>query len=317
MLAHRVAAVFPGQGSQIGAMAAALTQDSVHAHYLHTADEILDMPLSRLCLDGTPSELRDTAIAQPAILLTSLIALAQLRERGLEPAIVAGHSLGEYTALVAAGVLEWTAALRLVRRRGQLMARVGDTVAGGMAAILGIDGARVQELCINSASTTGHTIEIANYNSEQQTVVSGTEAGLAAATAAARELGADVVPLKVSAPFHCSLMRDIEQEFAAVLDDVVFGTPKVPVLSSVTARPLLDAEAAARALRGQLCSPVRWLETIHELMLQEVSAFVEVGPGRVLTNLGRTIAPDIPSMAAPTAGQLHDAVARLTAQSPR
>ncbi|MEH1098885.1 ACP S-malonyltransferase [Micromonospora sp. CPCC 205561] len=316
MLAHRFAALFPGQGSQIPAMAARLaTADArLPTPYLDTADELLGMPLSRLCLRGSAEELRDTAVAQPAILLTSLIALELLRERGLEPAVAVGHSLGEFAALVAAGVLEWTDALRLVHRRGQLMAEVGRAAPGGMAAVLGIEAARVEEICARVGRDGGGTVEVANYNAERQTVVSGTAAGIAAASAAARELGADVVALKVSAPFHSSLMRDVEQEFTSALDEVAFGTPRIPVVSTVTARPLLDGPAAAVALRRQLCAPVRWHEVVRALAEQEIAAFVEVGPGRVLANLGGAIAPGVPALPAGTTEQLDAAAARLRAR---
>ncbi|MEU4779695.1 ACP S-malonyltransferase [Micromonospora sp. NPDC023633] len=315
MLAYRFAALFPGQGSQRPAMAAQLAAADARSRtpYLDIADDLLDMPLRRLCLQGSADELRDTAVAQPAILLTSLIALELLRERGLEPSVTAGHSLGEFTALVAAGVLEWTDALRLVHRRGQMMSKVGRTAPGGMAAVLGIDAARVEEICARVGRAGDGTVEVANYNSERQTVVSGTTTGVAAASAAARELGADVVALKVSAPFHCSLMRDIEQEFASALAEVAFATPRIPVVSTVTAQPLMDGQAAAGALQRQLCAPVRWHEVVRTLAEQEVSGFVEVGAGRVLTNLGRAIAPGIPTVPAGTTAQLDAAAARLRA----
>lgn len=311
MIADRTAFLFPGQGSQLPGMGAELRADGAADRWFAEADEVLGFPLSRLCREGTAEELADTAVAQPAIMVTSLVALHALREQGIEPVAVAGHSVGEYAALVAAGVLEWTDALRLVHRRGALMAAAARRTPGGMAAILGVPGDEVARVCARVVAAVGETVAVANDNAPSQTVVSGTAAAVAAAGDAARELGAEVVVLKVSAPFHCGLMGEVAEEFAADLDRVRFATPKIPVVANVTADWVLDGEAAAVALRDQVCAPVRWRETVALLARHEMSALVEVGPGRVLTNLARLTVPDVPAMAVGTSRQLATAITRL------
>ncbi|GGV42744.1 ACP S-malonyltransferase [Streptomyces spectabilis] len=310
----RHAFVFPGQGSQTSGMGADLAglEDSVARSYFREADDVLGFPLSRLCFEGTPEELLDTAVTQPAVFVTSLAFGAALRERGLTADVVAGHSLGEYTALVWAGVLDWQSALRLVRTRGELMAGVNTRTPGGMAAVLGLPSARVAELCARTARESGETVEIANYNSGRQTVVSGSGPGVAEFARRAAEAGAErVVPLRTGAPFHCSLMADIEDEFGAHLDAVDFGEPRVPVISNVTAQYVDSGARARELLRRQLAAPVRWQQTVELLAAEEVSALVEVGPGRVLTNLNRVIAPAVPAAAVGTVGRLTKAVDRF------
>lgn len=310
----RYAFVFPGQGSQAAGMGADLVRqgDPSARSYFRDADDVLGFPLSRLCFEGTPEELLDTAVTQPAVFVTSLAFAAALRERGVNPDVVAGHSLGEYTALVWAGVLDWVSALRLVRARGELMAGVNVRTPGGMAAVLGLPSARVAELCARTARESGETVEVANYNSAQQTVVSGSVPGLAEFTRRVREAGAErVVPLRTGAPFHCSLMADIEDGFGARLDAVDFAEPRVPVISNVTAQYIDSGAQAREFLRRQLVSPVRWQQTVELLAAEEVNALVEVGPGRVLTNLNRVTAPAVPAAAVGTFEQLAKTVRRF------
>jgi [acyl-carrier-protein] S-malonyltransferase len=290
----RIGFVFPGQGSQRVGMGLDLAGEypALVETYYRTADEILGLPLSRLCWEGPVEALRDTSVTQPAVFLTSLCAWEVLRRRGLAPDAVAGHSLGEYTALVAAGVLEWTDALRLVRLRGSLMAGVNARVPGAMAAVLGLSIGDVEEICAGAATATGQIVEIANDNEPAQIVVSGQVDGVRRVMAAAREAGARrAVALDVGAPFHCSLMSEIEQEFAAALEEVEFLAPAVELFSSVTAEPVTTGAGARRVLRRQLTARVRWTETAGRMSAAGVGRFVEVGPGKVLGGLCRRISP--------------------------
>lgn len=294
----RIGFVFPGQGSQRVGMGHDLAEEhpELVETYYRPADEILGLPLSRLCWEGPAESLRDTSITQPAVFLTSLCTLEVLRRRGLVPDVVAGHSLGEFTALVAAGVLDWTDALRLVRLRGKLMAGVNERVPGAMAAILGLPISDVAEICERAAAATGQVVEIANDNEPMQIVVSGQAEAVEQAVLAAKEAGArKVVALQVGAPFHCSLMNEIEEEFAAALADVVFREPDLEMISSVTADRVTGGNAAKEALRRQLTARVRWTGTVNRMASSGVGHFIEVGPGKVLDGLSRRIVPGIRS----------------------
>ncbi|MFG2718819.1 ACP S-malonyltransferase [Streptomyces sp. NPDC048416] len=306
--------VFPGQGSQkvgMGLDAIGLRPDLIDTYY-RTADEILGLPLATLCWEGPEESLRDTSVTQPAVFLTSLVTLDVLRERGVRPAVVAGHSLGEYTALVCAGVLDWTDALRLVRRRGELMAAVNAHVPGAMAAVLGLDLPRVEEICSEVRSETGRTVEVANDNEPGQIVVSGTAPAVELVMRAAESAGArKAVALRVGAPFHCSLMAGIEEEFAAELAGVEFHDPQVPVVSTVTADHVRTAADAVACLRRQLVGRVHWTGAVRGMAAAGVDAFVEVGPGRVLGGLCRRITPEIPVHATDDAARLAKTLTAL------
>ncbi|MEU1042979.1 ACP S-malonyltransferase [Streptomyces sp. NPDC005551] len=290
----KTAFVFPGQGSQrVGMGLHLLTErpDLLHTYY-RAADDILGIPLSTLCREGPAEALRDTAVTQPAVFLTSLAALDVLRDKGCEPDVVAGHSLGEYTALVAAGVLDWTDALRLVRRRGLLMAGVNRRIPGRMAAVLGLELTVVEALCDQVALELGQVVEVANDNEPRQAVVSGQREAVERVRVAAQEAGAlKVMELDVGAPFHCGLMSGIEEEFAAELDRVELRAPRVPLVSCVTAALVTTAEDVARCLRRQLAGRVRWTGAVRTMAGEGVTAFVEVGPGKVLGGLCRRIVP--------------------------
>lgn len=310
----RTAFVFPGQGSQrvgMGADLAGQWPDLIDTYY-RPADAILGFPLSTLCWTGPEQVLKDTSVTQPAIFLTSVVTLDVLRRHGVRPDAVAGHSLGEYAALVAAGVLDWTDALRLVRLRGELMATVNERVPGAMLAVLGLDVARLEELCARVAAATGQVVEVANDNEPAQAVVSGETAAVEQLGREARAEGArKVVSLGVGAPFHCGLMRSIEAEFADALAGVEFRDPRVPLVSSVTAEPVTSAGQAVGCLRRQLTGRVAWTGTVTRMAGQGVGRYVEVGPGRVLTGLCRRIDPAARTHRTDDADRLQSTVTEL------
>ncbi|REF00937.1 ACP S-malonyltransferase [Thermomonospora umbrina] len=294
---HTIGFMFPGQGSQrvgMGRDLAELHPDLVDAYY-RPAEEILGLPLSRLCWEGPAEDLQDTSVTQPAVFLTSLVTLEALDRRGLRPGLVAGHSLGEFAAMVSAGLLDWRDALRLVALRGRLMATVNERVPGAMAAVMGLDPHRVEELCAATAAESGRVVEVANDNGPDQVVVSGETGAVERLAEASRAAGARrVVHLKVGAPFHCSLMRTIEEDFARALGDVPFHEPTGVMISSVTAEPVRSADEAAGLLRRQLTGRVRWTETVTRMAREGADRFVEVGPGKVLDGLCRRILPEAP-----------------------
>ncbi|WP_331765279.1 ACP S-malonyltransferase (plasmid) [Streptomyces sp. NBC_01384] len=262
------------------------------ATYYRAADELLGIPLARLCREGPAHDLDDPAVAQPAILLTSLAALDVLRAHGVQPDAVAGHSLGEYTALVAAGCLAWTDALWLVRLHGELVASFNDRVPGAMAAVVGLERATVARLCAESAAATGQIVEITGDNDPGQTMVSGQARAVARLVRQARTAGAArVVPVPAGGPFHSSLLRGIEAEFTDALRETEFRAPRVPFVSSVTGDRVTTAAGAVAALRSQLTTPVRWTDAVKRLTAAGTNRFVEVGPGLVLGGLIRRIAP--------------------------
>ncbi|MFA7766297.1 ACP S-malonyltransferase [Streptomyces sp. NPDC048723] len=310
----RIAFLFPGQGSQMSGMGLDLTEryPDVVRPYFETADEVLGIGLSSLCFEGDAEALRETSVTQPAVYVASLAAAAVLREKGIRPAVVAGHSLGEYTALVCAGVLDWVDGLKLVRKRGQLMAEVNRRTPGRMAAVIGLPAPQVHTICEEVSRALGVVVEVANYNSARQSVVSGIGRGIDEVSRLALQAGAShVADLKVGAPFHCSLMDDIAAEFSLSLESVAFATPAVPVVANVTAGYVHSGAEARELLRRQLAAPVRWQETLQLLAGEEVEGFVEVGPGRTLTNLSRAEHPNLPAMTAGTVRNIEQAVEKL------
>lgn len=282
-----LAALFPGQGSQALGMARGFYHDSAAARAVLDEAEATLPGLLALMWDGPESELQLTANQQPALVAAGVAALAAWREAG-GPAFThaAGHSLGEYSALVAAGTLTLGDALRLVRARGEAMQRAVPAGEGAMAAVLKVDAERVTAVL---AEVDG-VVEIANRNSPQQTVISGSVAAVAAASAALKAAGARAIPLKVSAPFHCSLMRSAADALAPLLAATDFADPQLRVIANVSADEVASGAQARTLLEQQVTATVRWVETLERLAAAGVTQFVELGSGAVLTGLvGRTL----------------------------
>jgi [acyl-carrier-protein] S-malonyltransferase len=290
----RVAWVFPGQGSQTVGMGMAQYDAYPDARALYDrADSMLGYSLSTICFEGPADVLQQTNHAQPALLVTECAHLTALRLRYPgefeRPHFVAGHSLGEYSALVAAHALEFEAALKLVAERGRLMQGVGPTLGKptGMAAVLGMDDEALAEVCAEAG------VDIANLNAPGQVVISGPLDALEVASELAKERGARrVMPLQVSAAFHSRWMRMMADEFAGQIDATHFAHAIVPVVANVTARPTGHPDDIKRSLREQTYSPVRWIESVQYMVEQGVDAFAEIGPGKVLSGLIKRIAPD-------------------------
>ena len=284
-----IAFVFPGQGSQKVGMGEALAKAfPICRDTLEQADDALGEPLSRLCFEGPADQLTLTANTQPAVLAISVAVYRLLVSRGVQPALLAGHSLGEYTAHVAAGTLSFADALRTVRRRGLYMQEAVPVGDGAMAAVLGLDAAAVAGACDDAAQ--GEVVSPANLNAPGQVVIAGARAAVARAGARARELGARrVLPLPVSAPFHCALMRPAQARLEPELRALVVSDPAVPVVANVDAEPKRDAASSIDALVEQVSAPVRWEAVVRRLSATGVRLYVEVGPGAVLSGLIKKI----------------------------
>ncbi|MGD8375878.1 MAG: ACP S-malonyltransferase [Acidobacteriota bacterium] len=281
--------LFPGQGSQHPGMGLELARAFPEARSVfEEADRALEFDLSRRCFEGPEEELRLTAITQPAILTVSVAAWRVLAARGLEPALVAGHSLGEYAANVAAGSLAFADAVRTVHLRGRWMQEAVPEGEGAMAALLGLDPDATGIVCEEAAA--GEVVSPANFNAPGQIVIAGHAAAVERAMALALDRGASrAVPLPVSAPFHCALMRPAEEKLAAHLSGLRFGDPSCPIITNVDAAPTTGAEALRRALMRQVTAPVRWDESMAGLAGRGIRRALEVGPGKVLTGLLRRI----------------------------
>lgn len=252
------------------------------------ADEALGYKLSQLCFDGPEDQLRLTEITQPAILTTSVAAWRVLDEKGLKPAFVAGHSLGEYSAHVAAGTLSFADAVRTVRQRGKYMQEAVPVGVGAMAAILGMDIEKVGAVCNDAAH--GEVCEPANINSPEQIVISGNTAAVERAAGLASERGAKrAILLPVSAPFHCSLMKPAQDRLAGDLATLSFENPRIPLACNADAALVADADTSRDALVRQVTGSVKWDQSIHLLIAKGVERFIEVGPGKVLCGLMRQI----------------------------
>ncbi|HEY5640559.1 MAG TPA: ACP S-malonyltransferase [Dehalococcoidia bacterium] len=273
--------VFPGQGSQkVGMGRAAAASSETAAGVFTEADEALGTDLSRLCFEGPEERLKETANTQPAILAASVAVLAAALDAGAigrRPALVAGHSLGEYSALVASGALEFGAAMRLVRERGRLMDEAGRAAPGTLAAVVGLDEATVEEICRESGA------EVANYNAATQTVVGGSPDAVDRACALAKQRGGRGLPVKVSGAFHTSLMEPAAAAFASLLADAEIADPVIPVVGNVSGQTLSSAADARADLEQQIRRPVRWHQSIDAMEAAGARRAIEVGPGKVLT----------------------------------
>jgi [acyl-carrier-protein] S-malonyltransferase len=290
-----IAFVFPGQGAQFVGMGRDLYAESSAAQMVFAqADATLGFSLTSLCFDGPEDELTATENAQPALLTISTALLAALADSvdvavfsAKMAAFVAGHSLGEYSALVASGALDFPTALQLVRRRGEFMAAADE---GVMAAIIGMDEAPLEALCNQAAQ--GEALVIANYNSPGQLVISGSAAAVERASALAKAHGAKrALPLKVSAAFHSPLMRAAAEGMSQPVDTAAISDARVPVISNVQATPLIEADAIRRELIAQITAPVHWIASVRYMAEMGVDTFVEIGPGAVLTGLIKRIVP--------------------------
>lgn len=302
--------LFPGQGSQRVGMGRelALAYPEAAAVYAE-ADEALGLPLSRLCWEGPEDDLQLTANTQPAILATSIAVHRVLAGRGLRFDVVAGHSLGEWSALVAAGALGLADALRLVRLRGQAMQDAVPVGVGAMAALMGLEAPAVDALCAE-ASADGEPVSAANFNGAGQVVISGQKAAVERAVTAAKAAGAKrAVMLAVSAPFHCALMAPARARLEAALADVAIAAPTVPVVTNVRAEPTQDATLIRQLLGEQVTAPVRWEASVQRLAAMEIARGLELGAGSVLRGLVKRIAPGIEVT---TIGEPHE-VAAFTA----
>ncbi len=284
-----IALLFPGQASQSVGMGRDVFDASRSAREtFEAADDVLQLPISKICFEGPEEELRRTEIQQPAILTTSIALLRALEERTgpLSPAYVGGHSLGEYSALVAANALDFEDAVRTVNLRGRLMQEAVAEGRGAMAAVMGVEPEVVAEACRRAVEETGLVVTPANFNSAQQTVVAGDAIAVEIACNRARELGAKkTVPLPVSAPFHCALMEPAAQKLEGELAKLRFRVAVPPVVTNVEAEPNADPARMPALLRAQVTAPVRFTEMIVRMRGLGVSRFLEVGPGRVLSGL--------------------------------
>jgi [acyl-carrier-protein] S-malonyltransferase len=289
-MAQKTAFLFPGQGSQyIGMGRDFMDLNPGVKHIFDQVDEICQMTISKLCFEGPLEELTLTIYLQPAITAVNLACLTVLTEEGISPAFSAGHSLGEYAALVTGGVLSTESALRLVHKRGELMHRESVKNPGAMAAVLGLDISAVQGI-VQEASHEG-VVAVANHNTAEQIVITGQEEALSRAVDLAQGKGGKAIPLKVSGAWHCDLMEGAVDDFRQFMEDIPFSVPKSTILFNATAQRETSPEKIKDIMARQLVSPVRWYGIIEKMIENGVDTFVELGPKKVLTGLLKKILP--------------------------
>ena len=312
-----IAFVFPGQGAQKVGMGKALADAfPLCRAAFDEADAALGESLSGLCFNGPEERLRQTENTQPAILATSVAVYRVIESHGVRPSFAAGHSLGEYSAHVAAGTISFADALRTVRRRGRYMQEAVPEGQGAMAAILGLDAEGVARACRETTVELGRVVTPANLNAPGQVVIAGHADAVAQAGERCKTLGAKrAIALAVSAPFHCPLMKPAEERLAPELRSLTVADPRIPVVANVDAEPKRDADAAVDALIRQVSSPVRWEDVVRRLIRDGARTFVEIGPGTVLAGLIKKIDKTVEVMSIEDEKSLHAALSRLRATS--
>lgn len=312
----QVPMLFPGQGSQaVGMTVDLMNRPGPASEFLATVNDVLDTNLMQAMHDGPAEVLTETLNAQPAILAHSVAVTLALREMGVVPSIVAGHSIGEFSAAVAAGVLDPADGLKIVRRRGELMFAAGQEIPGTMAAVMGMTGSQVTEICAQVSAESG-VVVLANHNSEAQVVISGEVAAVAAAGEVLKEAGARrVITLNVSGAFHSPLLDAAGASFTNFLRDMSIRDAQVPLVANVSAKPVTAAAELADGFGRQLTAPVRWHETMELLTGSESDhpkVVLEVGPGKVLSNLARRTYPDVKFIPVGTSADLDGILDILT-----